>query len=237
MKRKSINILVFVVLIITIAGGILLKKTVLSGEDNLSYTVKKTLEIEKSNNSNIIAKVDGIPIYKKDLDIAELYEKVRFNNQAKLGAITKQNTLVTPYQKTKKELLNELIERKILMESAKKEGYIVSKEEAEAYFNNVKKTIDDILSGKIKGDIENAKQAKEVLDMYKTQLSENEFNEKIISAYQEILTISKYLNAKVDEYVKEHPNATPDEVKKFINDFKNKVKSNSKIEIINSELQ
>ncbi|ACM59373.1 hypothetical protein B0S90_0491 [Caldicellulosiruptor bescii] len=237
MKRKTINILVFVVLIIAIAGGVLLKKTVLSGEDNLSFTVKKTLEIEKSNNSDIIAKVDGIPIYKKDLEIADLYEKVRFDNLAKLGAITKQNTLVTPYQKTKKELLNELIERKALMESAKKEGYLVSKEEAEDYFNNVKKTIDDVLNEKIKGDIENAKQAKEVLDMYKTQLSENEFNEKVISAYQEILTISKYLNAKVDEYVKEHPNATPDEVKKFINDFKKKVKSNSKIEIIISELQ
>ncbi len=237
MKRKSIYILLCVVLIITIAGGILLKKTVLSGEDNLSYTVKKTLEIEKSNNSNIIAKVDGIPIYKKDLDIAELYEKVRFNNQAKLGVITKQNILVTPYQKTKKELLDELIERKVLVESAKKEGYFVSKEEAEAYFNNVKTTIDDVLSGKIKGDIESAKQAKELLDLYKTQLSENEFNEKVIGAYQEILTISKYLKAKADEYMKEHPNATPDEVKKFINDFKKKVKSNSKIEIINSELQ
>lgn len=237
MKRKTINILVFVVLIIAIAGGILLKKTVLSGEDNLSFTVKKTLEIEKSNNSDIIAKVDGIPIYKKDLEIAELFEKVRFDNTVKSGAIAKQGNLATFKQKTKKELLNELIERKVLIESAKKEGYLVSKEEAEAYFNNVKKTIDDVLNGKIKGDIENAKQAKEVLDMYKTQLSENEFNEKVISAYQEILTISKYLNAKVDEYIKEHPTATPDDLNKFIDDFKKKVKSNSKIEILNSELQ
>lgn len=102
MKRKTINILVFVVLIIAIAGGVLLKKTVLSGEDKLSFTVKKTLEIEKSNNSDIIAKVDGIPIYKKDLEIAELYEKVRFDNTVKLGAIAKQNTLVTPYQKPKR---------------------------------------------------------------------------------------------------------------------------------------
>lgn len=236
MKRKSIYILLALVLIITIAGGFLLKKTVLSGEDSLSYTVKKTLEIEKSNNSDIIAKLDGIPIYKKDLDIAELYEKVRFNNQAKLGAINKQNALVTPYQKTKKELLDELIERKVLMESAKKEGYLVSKEEAEAYFNNVKNTIDDVLSGKIKGDIESAKQAKELLDLYKTQLSENEFNEKVIGAYQEILTISKYLKTKTDEYIKEHPNASTEEINKYINDFKNKVKANSKIEILTSEL-
>lgn len=75
MKRKSIYILLCVVLIIIVVGGILFKKIVFLSEDNFSYIVKKILEIEKSNNSNIIVKVDGIFIYKKDFDIVELYEK------------------------------------------------------------------------------------------------------------------------------------------------------------------
>ncbi|WAM33943.1 SurA N-terminal domain-containing protein [Caldicellulosiruptor morganii] len=232
MKKKKIYIFLTLTLLIAVVSGFWLKNMVTSGEDSLSYTVKKTLEIEKSNNKDIIAKVDGIPIYKKDLDIAELYEKIRFENQLKLGSVNKQNAFVTPHQKTKKELLDELIERKVLMESAKKEGFLVSKEEAEAYFNSVKNTIDDILNGKIKGDIESAKQARELLDTYKTQFPANEFNEKVIGAYQEILTISKYLKAKTDEYIKEHPNATAEEINQYLNDFKNRLKANSKIEVL-----
>lgn len=43
------------------------------------------------------------------------------------------------------------------MEFVKKEGYFVLKEEVEVYFNNVKIIIDDVISGKIKGDIESVK--------------------------------------------------------------------------------
>ncbi|MEZ0536958.1 hypothetical protein ACAG39_06855 [Caldicellulosiruptoraceae bacterium PP1] len=237
MKRKVYYGILILIIIIVITGGILFKKNILSAEDSMSNLINKTLNIDKNSSNDVVSTVEGQPIYKKDLEIAELFDKTRVENQNKFIELNSEVKISPARQKTRKELLDELIERKAIMEVAKKEGYIVTKKEAENYYNNIQNTINDILNGKIKGNVEDAKKAKELLDLYKSNLSEDEFKEKIIGAYQEILTISKYFKAKTDEYIKSHPNATNDEINQFVDSLKKNIKSSTRIEVKDPELQ
>ncbi|WP_238480595.1 SurA N-terminal domain-containing protein [Anaerocellum diazotrophicum] len=147
---------------------------------------KKIKNIQQSKDNRVVAVVNGEKIYKKDLEVAYALEEASYlsrkESYQKLLKKYKASFLKPPVQKTKKDVLNSMIENLLLLQTAKKEGYIVSEKEAKDYYEKTKKTMQDVISGKVSGDMESVKFANDVIEklIKGWGITREEYDKKVI---------------------------------------------------------
>lgn len=192
---------------------------------------KKIKNIQQSKDNRVVAVVNGEKIYKKDLEIAYALEEASYLSQKesyqKLLKKYKASFLKPPVQKTKKDVLNSMIENLLLLQAAKKEGYFVSEKEAKDYYEKTKKTMQDVMSGKISGYVESVKFANDVIEklIKGWGITREEYDRKAIEQTRNMLSIQKLLNAKFEEFRLKSKNLVIENFRKeYINSLKKKAK-------------
>jgi len=192
---------------------------------------KKIKKIEQSKDNRVVAVVNGEKIYKKDLEIVYALEEASYLSQKesyqKLLKKYKASFLKPPVQKTKRELLNGMIENLLLLQTAKKEGYFVSENEAKAYYEKNKKTMQNVISGVISGDVEGAQFANDVIEklIKGWGITREEYDKKVIEQTRNMLSIQKLLNAKFEEFRLKSKNLVIENFRKeYIDSLKKKAK-------------
>ena len=167
---------------------------------------KKIKKIEQSKDGRIVAVVNGEKIYKKDLEIAYALEEASYLYKKefyqKLLKKEKINSIKPPVQRTKKEVLNEMIENLLLIQAAKKEGYFISEKEARDYYEKTMKTMQDVISGKVSGDVESAKFTNDIIEklIKGWGITREEYDKKTIEQTRNMLSIQKLLDAKFKQF-------------------------------------
>jgi len=192
---------------------------------------QKIKKIQQSEDNRVVAVVNGEKIYKKDLEIVYALEQASYLSQKesyqKLLKKYKASFLKPPVQKTKKDVLNSMIENLLLLQAAKKEGCIVSEKEAKDYYEKTKKTIQDVISGKISGDVESVKFANDVIEklIKRWGITREEYDKKVIEQTRNMLSIQKLLNAKFEELRLKSKNLVIEDFRKeYINSLKKRAK-------------
>lgn len=192
---------------------------------------KKIKRIEQSKDNRVVAVVNGEKIYKKDLEIAYALEEASYLSQKEsyeqLSKKYKVNSLKPPVQRTKKEVLNGLIENLLLLQAAKKEGYFISEKEAKDYYEKAMKTMQEIISGKVSGNVEGIKFANDAIEklIKGWGITRKEYDKKAIEQTRNMLSIQKLLDAKFKEFKAQSKNLViGDFRKKYINSLKKKAK-------------
>jgi len=192
---------------------------------------KKIKKIEQSKDGRIVAVVNGEKIYKKDLEIAYALEEASYLYKKefyqKLSKEEKINSIKPPVQKTKKEVLNEMIENLLLLQAAKKEGYFISEKEARDYYEKTMKTMQDVISGKVLGNVESAKITNDMIEKLVKGwgITREEYDKKTIEQTRNMLSIQKLLDAKFKQFkAKSKDLVIGDFRKEYINSLKKKAK-------------
>ncbi|ADQ05974.1 conserved hypothetical protein [Caldicellulosiruptor hydrothermalis 108] len=205
-----------------------------------------SLASKKELPKDVAAVVNGHKIYKKDLDMAYGLEELRYENakasfeelKNKYGDDVAKKLEGSLRKKTKQEILDEMIERLVLYDEAKKEGCEVSVDEAKAYYNKTQKALQDIISGKIATDeANNTKKAAELVNSFlrKHGISEDEYKKGLIREYQKMLSIQKYLQKKEKQYKDKNPDVTLKEVEDYLARLKVNLKKKAEI-IVNKNI-
>ncbi|WP_241243492.1 SurA N-terminal domain-containing protein [Caldicellulosiruptor changbaiensis] len=191
----------------------------------------KNKKIQQSKDNRVVAVVNGEKIYKKDLEIVYALEQASYLSQKesyqKLSKKYKTNSLKPPVQRTKKEVLNDMIEHLLLLQAAKKEGYFISEKEAKDYYEKAMKTMQEIISGKVSGDVEGIKLANDTIEelIKGWGITRKEYDKKAIEQTRNMLSIQKLLNAKFKEFKSKSKNLVIENFRKeCINSLKKKAK-------------
>lgn len=142
----------------------------------------------------------------------------------------KVNSLKPPVQRTKKEVLNGMIENLLLLQTAKKEGYFVSEKEAKDYYEKAMKTMQEIISGKVSGNVEGIKFANDAIEklIKGWGITREEYDKKAIEQTRNMLSIQKLLDAKIKEFKAQSKNLV---IGDFRNEYINSLKKKAKITI------
>lgn len=233
-KRLILSIAIVCILI----GFVFVLAREISLKNKWEFLGQKVSQIKKSDQDEVIAQVNDKKIYKKDLQIALMLENLKYETAQDLlkdlpkdaQQITKVKATIS--KKTPREILNEMIEDEILFQQAQKEGEVFSKQEAEKYYNNVEKIIQNALSGNSQQNIdENSKKVLDFLQAYKKGLglSDEEYKQQCILAYQKMFTISRYLSKKQEEDKTKNPSATQEDIEKYIKELKSSLRGKSKV--------
>ncbi|WP_039767219.1 SurA N-terminal domain-containing protein [Caldicellulosiruptor sp. F32] len=192
---------------------------------------QKIKKIQQSKDNRVVAVVNGEKIYKKDLEIVYALEQASYLSQKesyqKLSKKYKTNSLKPPVQRTKKEVLNDMIEHFLLLQAAKKEGYFISEKEAKDYYEKAMKTMQEIISGKVSGDVEGIKLANDTIEklIKGWGITRKEYDKKAIEQTRSMLSIQKLLNAKFEEFRLKSKNLVIEDFRKeYINSLKKKAK-------------
>jgi len=192
---------------------------------------KKIKKIEQSKDNRVVAVVNGEKIYKKDLEIAYALEEASYlfqkESYQKLSKKYKVNSLKPPVQRTKKEVLNGMIENLLLLQAAKKEGYFISEKEARDYYEKTMKTMQDIISGKVSGDVEGTKIVNDAIEklIKGWGITRKEYDKKAIEQTRNMLSIQKLLDAKFKEFKAQSKDLVIGDFRKeYINSLKKKAK-------------
>ncbi|WP_271628803.1 SurA N-terminal domain-containing protein [Caldicellulosiruptor sp. DIB 104C] len=192
---------------------------------------QKIKKIQQSEDNRVVAVVNGEKIYKKDLEIVYALEQASYLSQKesyqKLSKKYKTNSLKPPVQRTKKEVLNDMIEHFLLLQAAKKEGYFISEKEAKDYYEKAMKTMQEIISGKVSGDVEGIKLANDTIEklIKGWGITRKEYDKKAIEQTRSMLSIQKLLNAKFEEFRLKSKNLVIEDFRKeYINSLKKKAK-------------
>ncbi|QNU68419.1 SurA N-terminal domain-containing protein [Ruminiclostridium herbifermentans] len=161
---------------------------------------KKHAEVLKNAGDDIVATVDGEKITKKGFDTYKLFLS---NSKDDMSD---------------QQILDKIIERNILYDLAIKESYSASDSE----LSSVIKTAQDV----IKSDSQQYEAFKEYL--IGLSMSEDEYWEIVIPAYEKAVTCGKYKKALKENFKKENKIVDEEELNTKFNDFYNQKVKNAK---------
>lgn len=201
-NRLKIIIILCVSLALIISGA-----TIFANNDKDTYSVgQKISDIEKNNDKTIIAKVDDKEITKKE-----------FESYKALWSVA--DTVPSD-----SDLLDKMIERKVLYSKAMKDGVNVSNEELNKALQEQKdnyansEVVKSYIGSLIKG----------------LNITEDQYWDRIKEGLVQSLTIGKYKNKLKESFEKDNPNLSGNELQNKFNEYyKNKIsefKNNSKVE-------
>ena len=181
-SRKPFYILISVIVIAILAGGIVYATSL---SDRGKEIGKQSADIEKNGSDRIVATINGEKITQKVFD----KNKYVFNLN---------------HTYTDKEVLDKMIERRVLFAQAVSEGLEVGDEEVSAAVQTVKTTV------------EQDKEQAEFLNSYLEGLGisdEQYWTEIVPKEYKQVLTIDKLYQQLRDAFIKSSGLSDPDEIK------------------------
>ncbi|MCF6097767.1 SurA N-terminal domain-containing protein [Thermovorax subterraneus] len=207
--------------------------------DNWYSLGQKVTILKNDPNKEVIARINGKEITKNDLEIGLLIEQQKYEYQVKKYESIKQqagkNVLIPPPQKASPaELLDRFIDNEVLYQKAKSQSLEVSYEEAKKYAEEVRKSINDALAGKIQ--VADRQEFIEIQNYIKQYikglgLSEDEYWNKLIPGYQKFLSIGK-LKEKILSSMSEEERRDPAKVRSYFEQYKNNLRKKYNVEIL-----
>ncbi|WPX07729.1 SurA N-terminal domain-containing protein [Anaerocellum danielii] len=228
MKKKRVRRSFSLIIVAVIS---LMSFSIVFSADIWTECGKKIKKIQQSKDNRVVAVVNGEKIYKKDLEIAYALEEASYLSQKesyqKLLKKYKTNSLKPPVQRSKREVLESMIENLLLLQAAKKGGYFVSEKEAKDYYEKTMKTMQDIMSGVVLGDVEGVQFANDAIEklIKGWGITREEYDKKAIEQTRNMLSIQKLLNAKFKEFKLKSKNLVIENFRKeYINSLKKKAK-------------
>lgn len=181
MNKKFLYSLVIVLVLAVMTCGIVYATSVAKGKE----IGQQVAEINSKGSEDLIATVNGEEISQKSFD--------------KYKVVLNQNN-----EYSDKEILNKMIEKRVLEDKAISEGFIVSVEEVNAAVTQVKTALQQ--------DEEQYKFLKEYLSGL--GISEEQYWSEIVpEEYKQVLTVNKMYKSLRDEFIKNNNLTNPDEIK------------------------
>ncbi|AZT91244.1 hypothetical protein ELD05_11745 [Caldicellulosiruptor changbaiensis] len=228
MKEKRIKRSFSLIIVVVLS---LMSFSIASSADIWADCGQKIKKIQQSEDNRVVAVVNGEKIFKKDLEIAYLIDRAAYLSQKeafeKFSKKYKTAEAKPPVEKTKKEILNGMIEDLLLLQAAKKEGFMASDKEAKEYYEKAKKTVQDIINGKTPGDAEATRLANDAIEklIKGWGITREEYEKKAIEQTRNMLSIQKLLDAKFKKFKAQSKNLVIGDFRKeYINLLKKKAK-------------
>ncbi|TYP50345.1 SurA N-terminal domain-containing protein [Thermosediminibacter litoriperuensis] len=197
---------------------------------------------QKTANGEVIARIDGKEITEKDFEMALWVEEQKYEFQLKKYEREKQhadeNVLIPlPQRASPEQVLDRLIDNEVLYQEAKSQGLEVSYEEAKNYMEQVRKTTNDIMEGEIQvADREEFMESQKLIkqSIEKMGISEDEYWNRVVQAYQKSLAISR-LKAKVLSSMPEEVRKDPEKVRLYFEQYAKDLRRKHKVEILKKD--
>lgn len=211
MKKSIVSILILLSVCIVICGAVIAADYVFGF--GLSDLLKG---FEKSEDKTVAATVNGEPVYsssllfKKDFYRLSTELSTKQINEMNISEDEKQvflEKLKSTNNKTDKEILDDLIKQKVIMQEAHKKGLTVSDEKARLYAKEQIGLCKN--AGLDKNASEDAKKNYEFMQYYMEQmnLTEEKYIDRSVSSYKSILEKGLLLKDFSDTYLQGGGNA------------------------------